>query len=67
MAAATVTRYESPSAAAPLASDVRTAHHMGNTSLDGIVESNDAKHPETAELMPEHGGKTGEEFKAGGK
>jgi ankyrin repeat protein len=38
--------------------------HNGKTPLDAANETN---HPETADLLGKHGGKTGEELKAEGK
>ena len=38
--------------------------HKGKTPLDAATETN---HPENADLLRKHGGKTGEELKAEGK
>jgi hypothetical protein len=38
--------------------------HNGKTPLDAV---NEANHPETADLLRKHGGKTGDELKAEGK
>ena len=44
--------------------DVNAKTDYGKTPLDG---ANRRKHPETADLLRKHGGKTGEELKAEGK
>ena len=43
---------------------VASGAHKGKTPLDAAKETN---HPETADLLRKHGGKTGEELKAEGK
>ena len=43
---------------------VGSGPHKGKTPLDAANETN---HPETADLLRKHGGKTGEELKAEGK
>jgi cytohesin len=43
---------------------VASSLHKGKTPLDAANETN---HPETADLLRKHGGKTGEELKAEGK
>ena len=44
--------------------DVNAKDKSGNTPLDYAVSR---KHPETADLLRKHGGKTGEALKAEGK
>ena len=44
--------------------DVNAKDNQGITPLDSAIQFN---HPETANLLRKHGGKTGEELKAEGK
>ena len=44
--------------------DVNANNKFDSTPLDWAITS---KHPETADLLRKHGGKTGEELKAEGK
>ena len=44
--------------------DVNAKDDGGRTPLDWAISNN---HPETADLLRKHGGKTGEELKAEGK
>jgi ankyrin repeat protein len=44
--------------------DVNAKDAIGTTPLDQAIRG---KHPETADLLRKHGGKTGEELKAEGK
>ena len=43
---------------------IEVGDYKGHTPLDGAIQWN---HPETADLIRKHGGKTGEELKAEGK
>ena len=43
---------------------IEVGDYKGLTPLDGAIQWN---HPETADLLRKHGGKTGEELKAEGK
>ena len=43
---------------------IEVGDYKGQTSLDGAIQWN---HPETADLLRKHGGKTAEELKAEGK
>jgi ankyrin repeat protein len=44
--------------------DVNAKNEVGRRPLDGAIARS---HPETADLLRKHGGKTGEELKAEGK
>ena len=48
--------------------DVNTKGYKGSTPLDDAIGTpSRVVHPETADLLRKHGGKTGEELKAEGK